>query len=493
MGRFSKILNASNAPSAEVHSPEKPAESGTPRELIELAEKTRPVSPVQPAEKPKVSTEDDWLNTKIKMHSRLIDEIDLTSLDGMETTALQAKVHDIVKEMVQEERLKLNGVEIKNLALGIFDEMTGLGPLEPILQDESISDILINTHEQVYIERRGELELSQVRFANEAHLLRIINRIVSTVGRRVDESQPLCDARLLDGSRVNVAIAPIAVDGPLVSIRKFSKTPFTLDKLVEFGAIPDVVAQFLWAACKARVTILISGGTGSGKTTLLNALSQSISHKERLITIEDAAELQLQQPHVARMETRPPNIEGKGEIRQRGLVKNALRMRPDRVILGEVRGEEAFDMLQAMNTGHEGSMATLHANTPRDAITRLEQMVAMGDMKITPEAVAGQIASAIGIIVQAVRLSDGQRKITSVSEVTGMEGPIIQMQEIFNYTRTGTGPKHEVIGEFRSTGIRPRCLDEIITRDIPLPEGLFEPKVLPVGKTSDKTIKERVG
>ena len=468
-------------------------QNGTPQELIELTEKVSSVEPVKPTEKPKSSKEEDWLNTKIKMHSRLIDEIDLTALDGMETPALQERVHDIVKEMVQEERLKLNAVEIKNLALGIFDEMTGLGPLEPILQDETISDILINTHEQVYIERRGELELSQVRFANEAHLLRIINRIVSTVGRRVDESQPLCDARLLDGSRVNVAIAPIAVDGPLVSIRKFSKTPFTLDKLVEFGAIPDVVAQFLWAACKARVTILISGGTGSGKTTLLNALSQSISHKERLITIEDAAELQLQQPHVARMETRPPNIEGKGEIRQRGLVKNALRMRPDRVILGEVRGEEAFDMLQAMNTGHEGSMATLHANTPRDAITRLEQMVAMGDMKITPEAVAGQIASAIGIIVQAVRLSDGQRKITSVSEVTGMEGSIIQMQEIFNYTRTGTGPKHEVIGEFRSTGIRPRCLDEITTRDIPLPESLFEPKVLPVGKITEQTIKDRVG
>jgi len=492
MGRFSKLLNDTDALLPQELVDTASDDLGTPQDLITLASKT-PVMPVTPTVIPKSSKEDDWLNTKIKMHSRLIDEIDLTTLDGMETPALQAKVHDIVKEMVQEERLKLNATEIKNLSAGIFDEMTGLGPLEPILQDESISDILINTHEQVYIERRGELELSQVRFANEAHLLRIINRIVSTVGRRVDESQPLCDARLLDGSRVNVAIAPIAVDGPLVSIRKFSKTPFTLDKLVEFGAIPDVVAQFLWAACKARVTILISGGTGSGKTTLLNALSQSISHKERLITIEDAAELQLQQPHVARMETRPPNIEGKGEIRQRGLVKNALRMRPDRVILGEVRGEEAFDMLQAMNTGHEGSMATLHANTPRDAITRLEQMVAMGDMKITPEAVAGQIASAIGIIVQAVRLSDGQRKITSVSEVTGMEGPIIQMQEIFNYTRTGTGPKHEVIGEFRSTGIRPRCLEEITTRDIPLPEGLFEPKVLPVGKITDKTIKERVG
>ena len=492
MGRFSKLLaETSETPQAEAAAPV-PDYSGSPQALIEMAHDTA-VAPVQATPKPDTEKQDDWLNLKIKLHSRLIDEIDLTALDGMETPALQARVLDIVTEMVREDRLKLNSAEIKNLSAGIFDEMTGLGPLEPILQDETISDILINTHEQVYIERRGELELSEVRFANEAHLLRIINRIVSTVGRRVDESQPLCDARLLDGSRVNVAIAPIAVDGPLVSIRKFSKTPFTLDKLVGFGAIPDVVAQFLWAACKARVTILISGGTGSGKTTLLNALSQSISHKERLITIEDAAELQLQQPHVARMETRPPNIEGKGEIRQRGLVKNALRMRPDRVILGEVRGEEAFDMLQAMNTGHEGSMATLHANTPRDAITRLEQMVAMGDMKITPEAVAGQIASAIGIIIQAVRLSDGQRKITSVSEVTGMEGSIIQMQEIFNYTRTGTGPKHEVIGEFRSTGIRPRCLDEITTRDIPLPEGLFEPKVLPAGPISEKTIKERVG
>lgn len=506
MGRFSKLLSNVTAPTAPASPRVKIAEEGTPQELIAVVAPKplednvpeQPVAPVSPAavapfKATQSSDEDDMLDIKIKMHSRLIDEIDLAALDSMETADLQAQVHAIVTEMVQEDRLKLNTAEIKNLCSGIYDEMTGLGPLEPILADESISDILINGHEQVYIERRGELELSKVRFADEAHLLRIINRIVSTVGRRVDESQPLCDARLLDGSRVNVAIAPIAVDGPLVSIRKFSKTPFTLDKLVEFEAIPDVVAQFLWAACKARVTILISGGTGSGKTTLLNALSQSISHKERLITIEDAAELQLQQPHVARMETRPPNIEGKGEIRQRGLVKNALRMRPDRVILGEVRGEEAFDMLQAMNTGHEGSMATLHANTPRDAITRLEQMVAMGDMKITPEAVAGQIASAIGIIIQAVRLSDGQRKITSVAEVTGMEGAVIQMQEIFKYIRTGTGPKHEVIGEFRATGIRPRCLHEITTRDIPLPEGIFKSKILPIGKISDKTIKERVG
>lgn len=434
-----------------------------------------------------------WLDTKIKLHTRLIDEIDLAQLDGLESLELREQVHGIVVEMAREEKLKLNARDLKNLADGVYDEMTGLGPLEVLLQDETVSDILINGHERVFVERHGELELSAVRFANEPHLMRIINRIVAGVGRRVDESQPLCDCRLLDGSRVNVAIAPIAVDGPLVSIRKFSKDPLTLDKLVEFKAVPDEVAQFLWAACKARVTILISGGTGSGKTTLLNALSQSISPKERLITIEDAAELQLQQPHVARMETRPPNIEGLGEIKQRGLVKNALRMRPDRVILGEVRGEEAFDMLQAMNTGHEGSMATLHANTPRDAITRLEQMVAMGDMKITPEAVAGQIASAVGIIVQATRLSDGQRKITSVAEVTGMEGAVIQMQEIFNYTRTGTGPNHAVIGEFRATGIRPKCLEEITTRAIPLPEGLFEPRVMEPGRLSDLSMKERVG
>lgn len=434
-----------------------------------------------------------YLDTKIKLHTRLIDEIDLAQLDGLESEELREKVHVIVAEMAVEERLKMNAADLRLLGDGVYDEMVGLGPLEVLLQDETVSDILINGHERVFVERRGELELSAVRFANEPHLLRIINRIVAQVGRRVDESQPLCDCRLLDGSRVNVAIAPIAVDGPLVSIRKFSKSPLTLDKLIEFNAIPDIVAQFLWAACKARVTILISGGTGSGKTTLLNALSQSISEKERLITIEDAAELQLQQPHVARMETRPPNIEGRGEIKQRGLVKNALRMRPDRVILGEVRGEEAFDMLQAMNTGHEGSMATLHANTPRDALTRLEQMVAMGDMKITPEAVAGQIASAVGLIVQATRLSDGQRKITSVAEVTGMEGPVIQMQELFNFTRTGTGPKHEVIGEFRATGIRPKCLEDITTRAIPLPDGLFEPKVLQPGRHSDLSLKERIG
>ena len=493
MGRFSQALTD------DIQHGQAPVVTSAPDvaaiqpALIPETPKTSPAEPPKAKKTPVLETGNVWLETKIKLHTRLIDEIDLAQLDGLESEELREKVHAIVAEMAREDKLKMNAADLRRLGDGVYDEMVGLGPLEVLLQDETVSDILINTHERVFVERRGELELSAVRFANEPHLLRIINRIVSQVGRRVDESQPLCDCRLLDGSRVNVAIAPIAVDGPLVSIRKFSKSPLTLDKLIEFNAIPDIVAQFLWAACKARVTILISGGTGSGKTTLLNALSQSISEKERLITIEDAAELQLQQPHVARMETRPPNIEGRGEIKQRGLVKNALRMRPDRVILGEVRGEEAFDMLQAMNTGHEGSMATLHANTPRDALTRLEQMVAMGDMKITPEAVAGQIASAVGIIVQATRLSDGQRKITSVAEVTGMEGPVIQMQELFNYTRTGTGPDHQVIGEFRATGIRPKCLEEIITLGIPLPEGLFEPKALKPGRLSELSLKERIG
>ena len=468
-----------------------------PEALIEcvVPPPSKPAAP-PPAEappQPEAPAPDPFLELRIKLHARLLDEVDLSLLDGLEDGRLQDEVLDAVREMARQEKLKLTEEELRELARGVQHEMVGLGPLEVLLDDESVSDILINGHQNVFVERGGELERSPVRFASEPHLLRIIGRIVAQVGRRVDESQPLCDARLLDGSRVNVAIAPIAVDGPLVSIRKFSKSPLTLDTLIQYHALPDCVAQFLWAACKARVTILISGGTGSGKTTLLNALSQSISHKERLITIEDAAELQLQQPHVARMETRPPNIEGKGEIKQRELVKNALRMRPERIILGEVRGEEAFDMLQAMNTGHEGSMATLHANTPRDALTRLEQMVAMGDMKITPEAVAGQIASAVGLIVQATRLSDGQRKIISVAEVTGMEGSIIQMQEIFNYTRTGTGPNHSVIGEFRATGIRPKCLDEIITRDIPLEEGIFEPRVIESGPVTEDTLKARLG
>jgi pilus assembly protein CpaF len=418
---------------------------------------------------------DKLLDAKVRLHRRLIEEINLSALEKLPEEEMRAHVQQLVSQYVLVERLALNQQELKDFVAEILDEMTGLGPLEPLLKDPTISDILINGHECVYVERGGLLEPCGVRFKDEAHLLRIINKIVSAVGRRVDESHPLCDARLLDGSRVNVAVRPIGVDGPLVSIRKFSKKPFNLNKLVEFGAIRPQMAELLAAAVKARITTIISGGTGSGKTTMLNALSSFISEKERLITIEDAAELQLQQPHVARMETRPPNLEGKGEIRQRELVKNALRMRPERIILGECRGEEAFDMLQAMNTGHEGSMATIHANNPREAISRLEQLIGMAGMPMTVASIRGQIASAIRLIVQLSRLSDGKRRVTSIAEITGLEGDIIQMQEIFKYVRTGTGPDGAVIGHFQATGVRPRFLNDLLAMGIKIPGTYFDP------------------
>jgi pilus assembly protein CpaF len=388
---------------------------------------------------------------------------------------MHANVQRLVAQYVVNERLALNTRELNDFVSEIIDEMTGLGPIEPLLKDPSVSDILINGHECVYVERGGMLEPTPVRFKDEQHLIRIVNKIVSAVGRRVDESHPMCDARLLDGSRVNVAVRPIAVDGPLVSIRKFSKKPFNLNKLVEIGAIRPQMAELLAAAVKARVTLIISGGTGSGKTTMLNALSAFISEKERLLTIEDAAELQLQQPHVGRMETRPPNTEGKGEIRQRELVKNALRMRPDRIILGECRGEEAFDMLQAMNTGHEGSMATIHANNPRDAISRLEQMIGMAGLPMTIASTRGQIASAIRVIVQLQRLSDGKRRVTSIAEITGMEGDILQMQEIYKFVRTGTADDGSVQGHFQATGVRPRFLNDLLAKGIKIPGSYFDP------------------
>jgi pilus assembly protein CpaF len=418
---------------------------------------------------------DKLLDAKVRLHRRLIEEINLQALEKLPEEEMRAHIQQLVTQYILVERLALNQQELNDFVSEILDEMTGLGPLEPLLKDASISDILINGHECVYVERGGQLEPCGVRFKDEQHLLRIINKIVAAVGRRVDESHPMCDARLLDGSRVNVAVRPIGVDGPLVSIRKFSKKPFNLNKLVEYNAIRPQMAEVLAAAVKARVTCIISGGTGSGKTTMLNALSAFISEKERLLTIEDAAELQLQQPHVGRMETRPPNIEGKGEIRQRELVKNALRMRPDRIILGECRGEEAFDMLQAMNTGHEGSMATIHANTPRDAISRLEQMIGMAGLPMTIASIRGQIASAIRLIVQLSRLSDGKRKVTSIAEVTGLEGDIIQMQEIFKYVRTGMGPDNSVIGHFQATGVRPRFLNDLVAMGIKIPGSYFDP------------------
>lgn len=415
------------------------------------------------------------LDAKVRLHRRLIEEINLSALERMPVEDVRRYVHQLVSQYVLNERLALNAQELESFVDEILDEMTGLGPIEPLLKDPTVNDILINGHECVYVERGGVLEPTLVRFKDEAHLLRIVNKIVSAVGRRVDETQPLCDARLLDGSRINIAVRPIGVDGPLVSIRKFSKKPFGLNKLVDIGAMRAPMAELLAAAVRARVTTIISGGTGSGKTTMLNALSAFISDKERLVTIEDAAELQLQQPHVGRMETRPPNIEGKGEIRQRELVKNALRMRPDRIILGECRGEEAFDMLQAMNTGHEGSMATIHANTPRDAISRLEQMIGMAGLPMTIASIRGQIGAAIRMIVQLQRLSDGKRKVTSVAEITGLEGDIIQMQEIYKYVRTGTAADGSVEGHFQATGVRPRFLAELVARGINIPGSYFDP------------------
>ena len=453
--------------------------------LARAAAPTPEVAPVAPAPAPAAKVEarpakgpprDPHLDLRLRLHTRLIDELDLAKLDKLEDSELRRQVMAEVAGFARDERMALNAKELEALGASIYDEMVGLGPIEPLLKDDSINDILINGPYQVYIERRGELVLTPIRFRDNDHLLRIVNRIVAAVGRRIDESSPMVDARLADGSRVNAAIYPITVDGAAVSIRKFSKKPLSLERLVGVGAMPACVAEFLHGAVKARVSTVISGGTGSGKTTLLNAFSAAISEGERLITIEDACELQLQQPHVVRMETRPPNIEGKGEIRQRELVKNALRMRPDRVILGEVRGEEAFDMLQAMNTGHEGSMATIHANTPRDAITRLEQMVAMGGLSLTPESIRGQIASAVGMIVQVMRLSDGKRKVMSVSEITGMEGQVVQMQEIFGFHRTGTDADGTVQGEFRATGLRPKCLDEMNRRGIHYDTANFDPQ-----------------
>jgi pilus assembly protein CpaF len=449
-----------------------------PAAPVPSAPPSHPAPPAHPAPHAQPANplrSDKILDAKVRLHRRLIEEINLSALEKLPEDELRKHVQQLVAQYILSERLALNARELSEFVTEILDEMTGLGPIEPLLKDESISDILINGHECVYIERGGLLEPTPVRFKDEAHLLRIVNKIVSAVGRRVDEGHPLCDARLLNGSRVNVAIRPVAVDGPLVSIRKFSKKPFNLNKLVDIGALRPQMAELLSAAVKARVTTIISGGTGSGKTTMLNALSAFISDRERLITIEDAAELQLQQPHVARMETRPPNIEGKGEIRQRDLVKNALRMRPERIILGECRGEEAFDMLQAMNTGHEGSMATVHANNPREALSRLEQMIGMAGLPMTIPSIRGQIAAAIRIIVQLSRLSDGKRRVMSIAELTGMEGDIIQMQEIFKFVRTSTADDGTIHGHFVATGVRPRFLADLAAKGIKIPGTYFDP------------------
>jgi len=418
---------------------------------------------------------DKHTDLKVELHQRLLDLINLQALDKMSREQIEEEVGDIVAEELAKQNHALNHAERKQLVGDVLHELLGLGPLEPLLKDPTITDILVNGCDSVFVERYGVLEPSAARFKDERHLLRIIQKIVSAVGRRIDESSPMVDARLADGSRVNAVVPPLALDGSLLSIRKFARIPISMDRLIEIGSIPEQVSEVLRAIVGSRRNVLISGGTGSGKTTLLNAMSAFIDGRERIVTIEDSAELQLQQSHVVRLETRPPNIEGKGEITQRELVKNSLRMRPDRIILGEVRAGEAFDMLQAMNTGHDGSMTTVHANTPRDALSRVEQMIGMSGVDVPPRSARAQISSAINVVVQVARLADGRRKVVSVSELTGMEGEVITMQEIFRYRQTGVSADNIVQGKFEATGIRPRFLDQVMAHGITLSAELFRP------------------
>ena len=418
---------------------------------------------------------DSRTELKVELHQRLLDLINLSALDKMSRQQIEAEVGDIVHEELGKQNHALNQVERKQLVGDVLDELLGLGPLEPLLKDPTITDILVNGSDQVFVERYGVLEPTPVRFKDEKHLLRIIQKIVSAVGRRVDESAPMVDARLADGSRVNAVVPPLAIDGSLLSIRKFARIPISMDRLVEIGSVPQQVAEVLKAVVGSRRNVLISGGTGSGKTTMLNAMSAFIDGRERIVTIEDSAELQLQQQHVVRLETRPPNIEGKGEVAQRDLVKNSLRMRPDRIIVGEVRAGEAFDMLQAMNTGHEGSMTTVHANTPRDALSRVEQMIGMSGVDMPARSARSQIASAVNVVIQVGRLADGRRRLMSLAELTGMEGDVITMQEIFRFRQTGMDDEGQVQGRFEATGIRPRFLDHVIAHGISLSADLFRP------------------
>jgi len=418
---------------------------------------------------------DKHTDLKVELHQRLLELINLQALEQMSREQIEAEVGDIVSEELAKQNHALNHAERKQLVGDVLHELLGLGPLEPLLKDPTITDILVNGYDRVFVERYGVLEMSPVRFKDERHLVRIIQKIVSAVGRRIDESSPMVDARLADGSRVNAVVPPLSIDGSLLSIRKFARVPISLERLIEIGSVPIQVAEVLKAIVASRRNVLISGGTGSGKTTLLNAMSAFIDGRERIVTIEDSAELQLQQDHVVRLETRPPNIEGKGEIAQRDLVKNALRMRPDRIIVGEVRAGEAFDMLQAMNTGHDGSMTTIHANTTRDALSRVEQMIGMSGIEVPPRSARAQISSAINVVIQVARLADGRRKLVSISELTGMEGDVITMQEIFRYRQTGVSQDGVVQGKFEATGIRPRFLDQVMAHGISLSADLFRP------------------
>ncbi|NMG74349.1 CpaF family protein [Aromatoleum diolicum] len=432
-------------------------------------------SALRPQVAPDAGASKAYQSLKMRIHQLLLSRIDLEAMENLAPERLREELRLMVERLLAEENVVVNTNERRDLVRDIQYEMLGLGPIEPLLADPTVSDILINGSQQIYVERHGKIELTNITFSDDAHLMKIIDKIVSRVGRRVDESSPMVDARLPDGSRVNAIIPPLALDGPVVSIRRFAAIPLTIEKLIEFKALTPGMAELLAGLVRAKVNILISGGTGSGKTTLLNILSHNIPEDERIVTIEDAAELQLQQPHVVRLETRPPNIEGKGEVTQRSLVRNALRMRPDRIILGETRGAEAFDVLQAMNTGHEGSMTTVHANTPRDALGRMENMIGMSGANLPPKVARAQIASAIGVIVQASRLADGKRKLMSIQEITGMEGDMITMQEIFTFRQQGISEAGVVQGQFAATGVRPHFADRLRSFGIRLPEDMFDP------------------
>lgn len=411
---------------------------------------------------------------KTAIHRKLIEKLNLTRLNELKREDVRREVAQILESLVVGESTPMSLQERERLAFEVLNEVFGLGPLEPLLADPTVSDILVNTHRHVYVERRGILEHTSVQFRDDAHVMSIIDRIVAAIGRRVDESSPMVDARLIDGSRVNAIIPPLAIDGPCLSIRRFGLDRLAADDLIRNNTLTPSMLELLQGCVKARLNILISGGTGAGKTTFLNVLSSYISNRERIVTIEDAAELQLKQEHVVRLETRPPNVEGKGAIHQRQLVINSLRMRPDRIIIGEVRGEEALDMLQAMNTGHDGSITTIHANSPRDALSRLETMVAMAGLNLPDSAVRRQIASALDVVVQVTRLSDGTRKVTSVAEITGMEGEIVTMQDIFSFRKRGIKETGEVLGDFEPSGIRPKFAERLVVTGIHLPMSMFE-------------------
>ena len=475
-------LGQPHAQRAAAAAPSAPARSAAPMapsavaHMAAAAASSALRSPVEIAAADKEKKRKERLaQIKQDLHKRLLDSLNLAALDQATEANLKAEISAITAEALEEMSISLAKDERQTMIQDLYDEVMGLGPLEALLRDESVSDILVNGPNRVFIERGGKLTLSDVTFKDERHLLRIIDKIVSAVGRRVDESNPYCDARLADGSRFNVMVPPVAVDGSLVSIRKFKKEKLGIPDLVRFGAFTEEMAMYLQAAVSCRLNIIVSGGTGSGKTTTLNALSSFIDSSERVLTIEDTAELQLQQVHVGRMESRPANVEGKGAVTQRDCLRNALRMRPDRIIVGETRGEEVIDMLQAMNTGHDGSMTTIHANNARDGISRLENMVAMAGIEMPLKAVRSQIASAVNVIVQASRLQDGSRRMVSITELTGMEGEIISMQEVFRYERLGIEPNGKIIGRFNATGVRSHYSDRFRQWGYDLPASIYDP------------------